>query len=221
MKKRIFLALLVVTLAAGGAFAQVSFGIGGFVGGDFGGGVEMSASAGGITAKGGIKMPYFGGGGYVFLDAQFVELTFGLYGGKMDYKGYTEVNGTYNETNAVTFSISNFNIGLFGKIPTDLGALTVFPMLGIDYAMTTALKDENGNEANDAGDLSALWIKAGGGLDLGLGGNLFLRAEALYGIRFANKIENDLKDGMTVPGADTRTRLGHGLDIKLAIGFRL
>jgi len=229
MKKKIVLALLIVTLTAGGAFAQVAMSAGGgaFLGGDFGGGFKLSASAGGNTAEFGVKMPYFGGGIYGFFDATYAEVTVGLFWGKADWKGYAEINGQSDDTMddiSASISFTNFNLGLFGKYPIGLGAMTIFPMIGIDYCLTTGGTNEAGAKLIDADKLSALWIKAGCGFDFGLGDSLFLRAEALYGIRLANELEGDLADiykaGLGGTGIDVATRLGHGLDIKLAIGFK-
>jgi hypothetical protein len=39
-------------------------------------------------------------------------------------------------------------------------------------------------------------------------------------VRLANKFENDMVDGFDGPGVDTKTLLGHGLEIKVAVGYR-
>ena len=65
-----------------------------------------------------------------------------------------------------------------------------------------------------ASDFNTLWFKFGGGLDYDLSETMFLRSSLLYGIRLSNKIEKDWEDGGD-------TRLGHGLDIRVGVGFRL
>ena len=76
----------------------------------------------------------------------------------------------------------------------------------------------------DAGpsDFSALWIQFGGGVDYSFTSNIFLRCELLYGIRIANNFENDtVKIMKDIPVYDSAKPLpGHGLTIKLAIGWR-
>ena len=62
-------------------------------------------------------------------------------------------------------------------------------------------------------------------MDFSLTHNIYLRGQVLYGIRLANRFENDLvnelRDDFTgIPGVNIDTRLGHGLSIKLAVGFR-
>jgi hypothetical protein len=74
----------------------------------------------------------------------------------------------------------------------------------------------------DAGDFSALWFKFGGGVDYLLTPQIYLRFEALYGLRLPNKAENDLVDLFDDMGAssDAKSLLGHGLTIKAAVGYR-
>jgi len=238
MAQKVFMALLLVALTAGGVFAQLplSAGFGGFFGGDFGGGYEYSESYRGEVEKEGYKLPYFGGGAYAFLDAGFLELTLGIYAGKVRVKEYwyEEDDGEYEfgeySSSYMSPSIVNLNIGLFGKYPIELGnKLTVFPLAGIDYALTLSAKDKDGNDFYDdyyptrdgtPSDFSALWFKIGGGFDFALTEQIYLRFKALYGIRLASKIEKDLKEMYSdYDEGKVKTRLGHGIDIKLAIGF--
>jgi len=83
-----------------------------------------------------------------------------------------------------------------------------------------------------AGDFSAMQIKFGAGLDYALTGKLFIRPELLYGVRFASKSETDQVDKynnrirllrMLVPSftGESKTRLGHGLLVKVGIGYTL
>jgi hypothetical protein len=79
------------------------------------------------------------------------------------------------------------------------------------------------DEVVDSGDFSALWFKFGGGLDFAFMQKLYLRLEALYGIRLANTLEKDMKDMVEdLPGADVEVKnlLGHGLTAKLAVGYK-
>jgi hypothetical protein len=66
-----------------------------------------------------------------------------------------------------------------------------------------------------------LWFKFGGGLDYDITSSLYLRGEFLYGLRLVNKAENDMKDSLDDQGAsDIKTRLGHGLTVKFAVGSK-
>ncbi|MDR2509010.1 MAG: outer membrane beta-barrel protein, partial [Spirochaetaceae bacterium] len=228
MVKKGLLVLALAALVAGGAFAQddeggafkLSAGVGGFFGSDFGGGAEASAT---MPVVGKIDMtmetPYLGGGGFVFFDATYAELSLAFFGGTMKNKS----DGTETDS-----SIMNFNIGLLGKYPIAVGEkLKVFPLLGIEYDICLSAKDEDGNEYEGMGgdgdggpgDFSALWFKLGGGLDFALTEKLYLRFEALYGLRLENKFEKDMKDYLEPMDSDAKTRLGHGLTAKLALGF--
>jgi hypothetical protein len=225
MAKKSLVVLFIAAFAVGGAFAQAGFfsvGVGGFIGGDFGGGVEGEAS--GFSAKAKFETPYFGGGGYAFVDATYVELSLAVFGGsgkfKMTYGG---------QSSDLDISITNFNIGLLGKYPFTINdKLSLFPLLGIDYQICLSAENEDGDEIKGvdgnggSGDFSALWFKFGGGLDYSFTEKIYLRFEALYGIRLENKFENDLQDYVQVPGVvvTTKTLLGHGLTAKLAVGYK-
>jgi hypothetical protein len=223
MAKKWFTVLVVATVIAGGVFAQVplSVGAGGYIGGDFGGGVEVSANVLGTMS---FETPHSGGGGFVFLDAKYAELSLGIYSGK--YKMRIEglgVSATDSDS-----SITNLNIGLLGKYPLGISdKFSVFPLFGIDWAIALSVKDKDGEEYKFEGsdtkssDFSALWVKFGGGADFSLMEKLYLRLDAMYGVRFANKFEKDMKDSAESCVTEAKTLLGHGGTIKLALGYRL
>jgi hypothetical protein len=111
---------------------------------------------------------------------------------------------------------------LLGKYPFGITKqLSLFPLLGINYQIMLSSKID-GNEYQRDGedspmDFSALWFKLGLGVDFEFIPKLYGRLEALYGLRLPNKAENDMKDDW---GDDAKTRLGHGLTVKLAIGYK-
>jgi hypothetical protein len=218
------LGLLIAAVSAAGAFAlpefKLSAGAGGYFTSDFGGGVEVS---GGGTTIIPMKIPYAGGGGFAFLDATYAELSLGFFVGGGEYN--REIpdfqNGGIDKSNR-KLSITGLDIGLLGKFPIAIGEkLSVFPLLGITYRAVLSAKIENANLPSP-GDLSALWFKGGGGLDFSLTDKLYLRGDLLYGLRLANKAENDsVKEYSDFPGADAKALLGHGLEVKFAVGYRL
>jgi opacity protein-like surface antigen len=221
MKKLLLLSVLAAAVA-GGAFAlpefKLSAGAGGYFTSDFGGGIE--ASMGGQTMS--VKTPYAGGGGFAFFDATYAELSLGFFGGGGTFK--MEGGGQSQESD---MSFTGLDIGLLGKYPFAIGEkLSVFPLLGITYRVVLSAKDEDGNQyKNDdgdeaPGDFSALWFKLGGGLDFPFTDHIYLRGGLLYGLRLANTFENDMVDGFDGPGVDTKTLLGHGLEVKIAVGYR-
>ena len=222
-KRSLMVLVLAALVAAGGVFAQdiaLSAGGGGLIGGDFGGGVEGKMS--GASMK--IETPYFGGGGFAFFDATYAELSLAISGNGGTVK--TSMSGS--GSNDVDSSLVNFNIGLLGKYPFAINdTLSFFPLLGIDYQVTLSAKVDGkdyegfGGQDGKPGDFSALWIKFGGGVDYSITESLYLRLDALYGIRLANKFENDMKDTYEkTPGVDAETLLGHGLTVKVGVGYK-
>jgi hypothetical protein len=255
-KKGLFI-LVVATLVTGGVFAQTPFtfsaGFGGFIGGDFGGGlggdfggnIEINYTALGST-KTTIDIPYFGGGGYAFLDAKYAELTLGIYrgSGKLRMKQEAKDDSSFFIQQESDISIINFNIGLSLKYPFEINKISIYPLWGIGYHIALSVKDDGNEYTNldgkeSPGDFSALWFNFGGGADYLFTEKIYLRFEALYGIRLPTRYENDLEKyyrevvfyelaatatAAGVPGYLTVTphlRPGHGLMARLAIGFKL
>ena len=75
-------------------------------------------------------------------------------------------------------------------------------------------------------DFSSLWFKLGGGADFFINNNFFIRFSALYGIRLRNNMERKMADRIEllslISGYDVKNefRLGHGLTIKIAAGYK-
>ncbi|MDR1148211.1 MAG: hypothetical protein LBK66_06215 [Spirochaetaceae bacterium] len=222
MRKKELLVLVLVFFTIAGVFAlpglKFSAGAGGYFTSDFGGGVEL-LETGEIWF---IKHPYSGGGAFAFFDATFEELSLGIFGGSGTFKG-EEGNTWQSDT-----SVMGLDIGLLGKYPFAINdELTVFPLLGITYRAMLSVKQKNGgyyrnpngNKA-DPGDFSALWFKLGGRVDYYFTDANYLRGDVLYGWRVANRYEKNWLDDIKRADFDGKTLLGHGLEIKFAIGHR-
>ncbi|MDR0758976.1 MAG: outer membrane beta-barrel protein [Treponema sp.] len=204
--------LLAVTMFAAvigtAAFAEapafaLSAGAGGLFSYNFGGGV--------MNGDDGVSIPYLGGGFFAFFDATYAEVNVGMDFGSATLKG----EGAYADYIEDTkMSATNLNIGVLGKYPISLGSVVLFPAIGINYRVTLAVKDEDGNEMDEPGDFSALSFLFGGGLDYGIGEKLYLRGEVLYSIRLASKFESDQEQG------DAKYNLGHGPTVKVAVGYK-
>jgi opacity protein-like surface antigen len=210
MKKLVLCSVLAV-IVAGGVFAlpefKLSAGAGGYFIGDFGGGIETSGSQTIST-----KTPYCGGGGFAFFDATYVELDLSFFGGWGQFK-----QETGSSTQESAMSPMGLTIGLLGKCPTAVSKkLTIFPLLGIAYRIMLSVNEYQNSAPSD---FSALWFRLGGGMDYSFTDKLFLRSEILYGLRLANKFENDMKSTISSHGVDVKTLLGHGFEVKIALGY--
>jgi outer membrane protein W len=212
-RKGFLMVVVVAVLAAGSAFAQMpefklSAGAGGLFVSDFGGGVKTSNSE--------VKNSYAGGGGFAFFDATFAELSFGFFATGGDIHRVNTVTGDTIMKNDISYT--GLDISLLGKYPFTLTEqFTLFPLLGITYRHFISVKSSNPNivESYALKGSSALWFKLGVGADYAFTEHIFARLGVLYGLRLANKWEKD-----RVAVSAVSTRLGHGLDVKLAVGYR-
>lgn len=211
--------------------ARIKYSVGGgiFYAGDFGGGVQWTD--GGVLA-----MPYNVGGAYLFVDAGYAALSV----------GYSQGGGMWESTNNINpndlpyMHRSQLNIGLFAKYPNLIKAaifivdfersMSIYPILGLDYDSPTFGKLDFGNgnreyvfdgtnkDGYDAGALSALWVKFGGGFEVNVTPKTYACVELLYGARMSNWFEIDQmynKNQVNMP------MLGHGLTLKAGVGFKL
>jgi opacity protein-like surface antigen len=162
---------------------------------------------------------------YVFLDLKYVELNIGLGIGKAG--NFHSENPLDSDPNfpARTLSLRG---GVYLKLPLSLSSrFTLYPLAGADYELfLAAFKDDDRDakfptsaskqDADPLEALSAVSFKLGAGLDTFLSEHLFLRTELIYGIRLPNKFEQYQDDLYT----DVDSKLFHGGDFKIAIGYR-
>jgi hypothetical protein len=188
-----------------------SVGGGAFFTSDLGGGLEYGNGEH-------LRTPYYGGGAFLFMDAVYAEIFAGYSAGGGKWKS-ADVG---NNGNLPNMSRSYVNIGIFAKYPIEAGSVKVFPLLGIDYEASVS-----GERVSELGtfatkeSMSALWFKIGAGVDFGLSENVYLRGEALYGVRAASEFENVWKDEETERiGLMVNAKLGHGGSVKVGVGVR-
>ena len=196
---------------------KLSGGGGALFANDFGGGLKWNNDEQ-------VSMPYLGGGAYLFIDIVYAEA----------FAGYAMVGGKW-ESDDVKFSVlpdmqrSYINIGAFSKYPITFENIKLFPLLGLDYEVSISATlnadgyDEylfDGKDGNyGASALNALWFKFGGGIDAVLSQKLYIRAELLYGLRWANGFEKDeAKDENNV--AESAKTAG-GITLKVGVGINL
>jgi len=230
MKKRILMVLLIAVLAAGAAFAapefKMSAGGGAFYAGDFGGGVSMSYKNNiyNYFYDDTLEMPNNVFGAYGFFDLTYAEISVGYFSGTMTWEETISTNIPGEPSGSYDFSISfsGINFGLFGKFPIAVSdKILFFPLVGIEYQVVNSA-EASGLSISAAQDFSALWVKAGVGADFSLTDSIYLRLNALYGIRMESQREKDTADLIKAafPDAAVETLLGHGLTAKLAVGFK-
>ena len=189
-----------------------------------GGGVFCANSVGGGLNWGDgvqVTMPYIGGGAYLFFDAAYAETFAGLSVGG----GKWESNNLSNDVVLPDMSRISVNIGVFAKYPVAVGNIKLFPLLGIDYEASLSVKlNADGyeypfDEHHAASDMSALWLKFGGGMDAALGEKMYIRAELLYGLRESNKFEEDGKESPDSGNAVENNASGVTAKIGFGINF--
>jgi hypothetical protein len=126
--------------------------------------------------------------------------------------------------------ITALKLGLFGKLPIAMGGFTLFPMLGVDGQIflggsiggdaVTEPEDKIGWQDH----INQVWFKLGVGADFDLpteSGKLFLRPELLYGLRLNTYTESvDIKAQKDAKTPSYNGIIGHGLDVRVAIGYR-
>jgi len=121
-------------------------------------------------------------------------------------------------------SLTTFDIGVLGKYPIPLGAVTLFPMLGVDIKIGTACKFNVGGVTIDfkedlggsvAEYWTTVWFKLGVGADIPLGQKLYLRPMVTYGFGTLPKYyKEEILDTLDAKG------IFHGLDVKVAVGYK-
>jgi uncharacterized protein (TIGR02145 family)/uncharacterized repeat protein (TIGR02543 family) len=198
-----------------------SIGVGASFAKNAGGGITWERS--GET----VAMPYIGYGAHLFFDATYAEISAGYAVGG----GKWESADVFPQSALPDMQRASVNIGALAKYPVTFGSISLFPLLGADCELSISGKlkakgyDEypfdgkggadDGKRPN-AGALSALWVKFGVGLDAALGQSLYLRAEALYGLRGANRFETD-----EAAGKLAKARPADGLTVRTGLGINL
>ena len=234
MKKKVLLALIITVMVAGGVFAQLppiefSAGLGGTFGAFFSSATLTSdgktANKDAGWAKDTGNMRSIGGGFFAYFDATYAMASVG-----MNFYGTKSQNSSYNSSDDPKVTLTTLDIELFGKYPFEIGAFTVFPLLGVDFkiALSQTSKPKEGDktkwgdgdgEGSAAGDLTTIWFKLGAGADIPLpimDGKLYLRPMITYGIGTSAKTQKDL-----VKAEDNfKGFFNHGFDIKIAAGYK-
>jgi len=213
--KKLVLALLLSVILAGGAFAQVSAG----VGANYSIYNQKNTYRTGDHTITEVSMdPWDGGAFNVFFDATYITAKAGMFFSYYDYSIGTTIKGTSTNT--------YLSFGLLLKYPIDLGGFSVFPMLGVEYNMFLNYKDKRKNgstttttiyersDMDPTSDIDMLIGQVGLGGDFNLTDKIYLRPSIIWGIDFA-KSNSD----KTIIDAGGKV-FKHKLDLGVAIGFK-
>jgi hypothetical protein len=194
MKKLI--ALIVIFVCVGSALsAQFSVGGGGIL--DFG----IHSWTTKIDGKKETKDDLSGSetniqyGAMGFFDATYIEADVGV----LFYnKSETIEKITYK------YSTTSLMFGLLGKYPIDLGGFTIFPLAGFQFFIPLSqksksddndwVKNEFSGDNNSRMDNSNLWLRVGGGGDINITPQVYVRPSLLWGFRFKHSFEKDALD---------------------------
>ena len=217
-KKKNMLMLLMTVFIVGNAFAvpdfEVSAGVGAYFTSNFGGGYNYNYTS--LDERSITKMPYAGGGVFAFFYLTFTELSLGIFTG---YGDITEENPDWNFVRDNVY-YTGLDISLLGNYPFVISnQFTVFPLIGINY-QTMLLVLGSYEMYVRPFDSRWLWLKFGGGFDYSLSSKIFMRTAILYGFRIPNREEKKHVDWYNNEWTNTEIRPGHGLEIKLAFGYR-
>jgi hypothetical protein len=193
-------------------------------------------------------MDQFNFGGFLFFDATYAEFSVSLQEGLNNFsEGMSATSGDAFATDSKKESSGKetmLGLSLLGKYPFTLNErFSVFPLLGVEYQFalierrmeTDGAKKEynrtNGiQESDSSGDAYTLtsfnswFVDVGGGLDIVLIPNLFLRTELLCGFRLPTLFELDAmkKPEKWMNAKDAK--LGGvtvGPSLRLALGYKI
>jgi len=222
--KRGILVLALLAIVATGAFAQgFSMAAGGgllfdwsVTGNGYKGTMDVAGGRGSYEAS--VRNLSFGG--YGFFDATYAELDVSFAYGMLTGKSYGEYYGSSFGWNG---DGSQLQLGftLLGKYPIGLGGFTIFPLLGADYNLVLSQRDKAGNSYDRAGESNQFGLLGGVGFDFSFSSALFLRAEAMFHLRFPSKIWKDIAATTSAGGYhDFKATYGMGPNIKIGLGYR-
>jgi hypothetical protein len=172
-----------------------------------------------------------GGGIWGFFDATYAELDAALIWNSITQNVKSSVLDPTGNTKdeEPNYLITQLNLSLLGKYPFAIGEkFTIAPLLGVDFQIALSNKDDkitkdikkaagNNNKAPSLGDFwNSLWVKAGVGADYSLTDTLYLRCEALYGIKLNSVYEKDQAKYWT----EDFKGIKNGVDARLGVGYR-
>ncbi len=176
----------------------------------------------------------FNYGGFLFFDVGYTEFFISVYGGSNKLVSKRTASSQYPVPPQAS-GISNFDktqtsitFGILGKYPFELNQFTLSPLLGVSYQIFFSgdYGDEYYNVAikTKASDFNTLWLHAGANLNYDLTDSLYIKAEALYGIKLAPTMY-DMKNTKFVEKIKIDGKINSGwvntFTARLGVGYRL
>jgi hypothetical protein len=220
MKK--LLAVLMVLVCGGAALSALDLSAG--LGGNFNAhfdtyAVSKDGKDAGLKAED-YNAHFVGGGLFAFFDATYVEADVGLLFGNHNNDKTSDMSDEQKKGLDITY----LRLALYGKYPISMGNFTLAPMAGIDGLIGLGGKAYGEKVPNDALKLDKFqervnnfWIRLGASADFNLTEEIYLRPAALYGIRFNT---TDEKDTLDLAKDNLSAIVGHGLEIRVAAGYK-
>ncbi|MDR3147937.1 MAG: hypothetical protein LBU00_06140 [Treponema sp.] len=250
-----FFAMVALLCRAGSVFGEISpgdispcIGAGVLVGGLF---TRYTLEAQGelvipIDVRSNQELDQLNYGGFLFVDATWVELSLSFQGGKDTWRERYSATAKDGLVLTDTFSTGTgqeaaLGLVLLGKYPFRLGkALSVFPLAGLEYRIallecrdpeigrpydrTDGIRESDSNDqAYALSAWNSLFIDIGAGLDLDLRSGLFLRTELLYAFRLQTPFEKDALNKVKKKANAPDPKLGgltSGPTLRIALGYR-
>jgi len=241
----LFFAVFYGAAAAFGGEFSFSAGAGGLIGGFFT--RYTLAAPDGMKEGNPIKaeavqdMDQLNYGFFAFFDATYGEFSVSYQNGANNFKETFTIPDVFKTENTGQGWESVLGLSLLGKYPLYVAKqLTVFPLLGVEYQIcleqwrtkrTGKLyerangkyeKDKDG-KAYKLEDWNSLWVNLGGGVDLALFKNIFLRGELLYGFRLMTPYEVKNLELMKSETGDPNPKLSgltSGPSLRISAGYR-
>ena len=137
----------------------------------------------------------------------------------------TTVKGAGAGTNEADYKQSAGFISLagYGKYPFKLGAITLFPMIGVEYDLAIAATDLNGNDltGSEKTDTNEFWFKGGVGADFSITPRLYLRPELIVGYKLLSRPEKDAISSLKDSGYSSVSILDLSFEVAVLVGLRL
>ncbi len=214
MKRLILVVLVLACMAATGFAVDVGIGATGsyYM-------ASLKATQAGIPTETLITgIPF---GFMAFVDVGYLQISAGY---RM-LNGYTMkaiVDGSEVGKTDVELNVNYVSLAAYGKFPIELGPITFFPMVGVEYDRAISGTSAGVKmTSQDLSDATEFWIKGGVGADISVSPQFYIRPEVIVGYKLLSGPENDLVDATKAGGGTDVSMLDLGFELSVLFGIRL